>query len=375
MRRFLLLTGATGLVGRYLLRDLLARGIPVAALVRPRGPARGPDRLARIMAAWADVAGPHPARPICLEGDVNAPGLGLSAIQYAWVARHCGRALHAAASLTFRGPDPAGEPWRTNREGTRNVLDFCRRTGIGEFHYVSTAYVCGLRDGVVREDEPTGGSGFRNDYEQSKADAEAEVRAAGFLDRLTVYRPAVVVGDSRTGFTSSYHGLYRYLQFIAVLRRHAAPGSDGRWSLPIRLNLTGDEGRNLVPVDWVSGAVAELVSDTRSHGQTYHLTPSRSVTVRELEAAAAEFYGYHGPTFVGPHGLADGGLNETERRFYEAVSLYEPYWVGEPEFDRTNTLAALPHLPCPEIDRPMLHRLLEFAVRDRWGKPARKPGP
>jgi hypothetical protein len=123
----------------------------------------------------------------------------------------------------------------------------------------------------------------------------------------------------------------------------------------------------------VSGAVAELVSDTRSHGLTYHLTPSRSVTVRELEAAAAEFYGYHGPTFVGPRGLPDGARNETEQRFYEAVSLYEPYWAGEPEFDRANTLAALPHLPCPEIDRPMLHRLIEFAVRDRWGKPARKP--
>ena len=367
MRGILLLTGATGLVGRYLLGDLRARGIPVAALVRPRGAETAAARLGRVLAAGEGVAGTGPP-PVCLEGDVTAPGLGLSAAQGDWVGRHCGRVLHAAASLNFRGPGPGGEPRRTNLEGTRNVLDFCRWAGVREFHHVSTAYVCGLREGPVREDEPAGGRGFRNDYERSKAEAEAEVRAAGFLDRPTVYRPAVVVGDSRSGFTSTYHGIYAYLQFVDVLRRHAVPGPDGRWTLPVRLNLTGDERRNLVPVDWVSAAIAELVCDPRSHGRTYHLAPDRPVSVREIEAAAADAFNYRGPTFVGPRGLPAGGLNETEERFYEAVGLYQPYWSGEPEFDRANALGALSHLPCPVLDRPMLRRLIDYAVRDRWGK-------
>src|SRR5262249_37673737 len=152
--------------------------------------------------------------------------------------------------------------------------DFCREVGLRDLHHVSTAYVCGLRAGPIREDEDLdGGQGFRNDYEQSKFEAERLVRAAPFLDRLTVYRPALIVGASRTGYPSSYPGLYPYLQFAWVLLRYMQPGPDGRYFVPVRLNLTGEEPRNLVPVDWVSAVIAHLVQRPEHHGRTYHLTP------------------------------------------------------------------------------------------------------
>jgi nucleoside-diphosphate-sugar epimerase len=99
--------------------------------------------------------------------------------------------LHNAASLTFRGTDPACEPWRTNVEGTRHVLDVCRQAGIRHFHHVSTAYVCGLRDGIVREDELEVGQDFGNDYERSKVAAERLVRGADHLETVTVFRPSM----------------------------------------------------------------------------------------------------------------------------------------------------------------------------------------
>ncbi len=373
MPKHLLLTGATGQVGQYLIRDLLLEGQPVAALVRSQGNRSARDRLESILTRWESELGRPLARPVCLEGDVTAPGLGLSAGDRDWAARHCGGVLHNAASLTFVGTDRDKDPWLSNLTGTGHVLDFCRRAGIRELHYVSTAYVCGKRSGVVREADLDCGQEFRTDYEHCKCEAEKLVRAADFLDAPTVYRPAMIVGDSRTGYTATYHGLYPYLQFAYLVSQYAPRGADGRWHAPLRLNLTGDEGRNLVPIDWVSAVMTHVLLHPDLHGRTYHLTPPEPVTARTIEKAMSTRLSYYGPSFDGPDALAQGPLNELEKQFYEYVSIYQPYWNQEPVFDSANTLAAAPHLPCPAVDVPYLHRLMDYAIEDRWGKgPAKK---
>ncbi len=363
----LLLTGALGLLGRYLLRDLLLEGVPLAVLVRGQGSHSAEQRLKRVLAHWeAEMGRPMPV-PVCLEGDLTLPDLGLTDEARHWIAGHCRGVIHNAASLTFYGTDPKQDPWLSNVTGTDRILDLCRWEGLRELHYVSTAYVCGQRVGPVFEQELECGQEFRNDYERSKCEAEKRVRAADFLDSLTVYRPATIVGDSRTGYTSTYHGLYSYLQFVWMLRRYADRDANGRWLVPVRLNLTGDEPRNLIPVDWVSAVMTHILTRPEHYGRTYHLTPRRAITARELEAAMADLFQFHGPTFVGPDGLSDG-LNETETAFYAYVSRYTPYWSREPFFDDTNTRAVAPELPCPPLDLPLLHRLTEFAIKDQWGK-------
>jgi thioester reductase-like protein len=368
MAEYILLTGATGLVGQYLLRDLLLRESPVAVLIRSQDRDPAPERVERVKKHWERELGRPLPRPVCLEGDIVAAGLGLDDAARQWAAGHCRQVLHNAASLTFFGKDRSLDPWLSNLTGTGNVLGFCRQVGLRELHYVSTAYVCGKRPGPVREDELDCGQEFRNDYEASKFAAETLVRSATFLDRLTVYRPAIVVGDSVTGYTATYHGLYSYLQFAWVLRQYATLEEDGRWHAPVRLNLTGDEPRNLVPVDWVSAVITHLVLSPRHHGRTYHLTPLQPVTARQIEEAMSSHFNYYGPTFVGPAALAPGDLNELEKTFYEYVSRYEPYWAEEPVFDCTNTRAAAPHLPCPPTDAPLIGRLIDYAIQDRWGK-------
>lgn len=368
MSEHLLLTGATGLLGRYLLRDLLLEGMPLAVLARSRERDGAAHRVDRIVRHWeAELGRPLP-RPVCLEGDITSPGLGLSAEATRWVADHCRAVLHSAASLTFYGSDRTRDPWLSNLTGTGHVLDLCRRTGLRELHYVSTAYVCGRRPGPVLEDELDAGQEFRNDYERCKCEAERTVRAADFLSRLTVYRPAIIVGDSRTGYTSTYHGLYPYLQYVWLLRRYAALDKEGRWDIGVRLNLTGDEVRNLVPVDWVSAVMTRILIDADRHGRTYHLAPDQPADARELEAAMAELFNYYGAVFAGPDALTRGELTENEKSFYQYVERYSPYWEREPVFDCRNTRAAVPDLPCPRVDLPVLRRLIDFAVRDRWGK-------
>ncbi|HEY4261220.1 MAG TPA: SDR family oxidoreductase [Schlesneria sp.] len=372
--KYLLLTGATGLVGRYLLRDLLQRGHAVAVVVRSDGEQTAAERIEEIMRMWDQRGEVTLPRPICLEGDVTAPALGLNDEGKAWVAEHCDTMIHNAASLTFRGADRAGEPWRTNLDGTRYVIEFCRDVGIRKFHYVSTAYVCGNREGVILEDELDAGQEFRNEYEQSKFLAEQLVRSSDCLDTPTVYRPAVIVGDSVTGYTNTYHGLLHHLKFMAVLFKNMEPGPDGRRHVPLRLNMTGDEQRNMVTVDWVSAVMVRLYETQAAHGGTYHLSPTHPMTPRDLITAVESYFHVYGAEFVGP--LAASERNDAEQKADESLDLYESYATTDPTFDISNMLRFAGDIVCPRVDEALIHRFIDFGDADKWGKrPRKKPRP
>ena len=125
-RHHLLVTGATGLLGSYLVRDLLLDGQPLAVVVR-RSRRESPEaRVERIVSDWEIELGKRLPRPRVLAGDLTMPRCGLSDADLGWVARHCSGLLHNAASLSFRGSDRAAEPWLSNVTGTANMLDVVR---------------------------------------------------------------------------------------------------------------------------------------------------------------------------------------------------------------------------------------------------------
>jgi thioester reductase-like protein len=366
--QWVLLTGATGFVGRYLLHELLLSGRRVAVLARDDQGRSAEERIREQSALQTNAPHDQPATTLILTGDLRAPGLGLSAAERHWAARHVRCIVHAAADVSFRS-SAAGDPWATNVDGTERLLDLCETLDVPEFHHVSTAFVCGDRAGPVGEDELDRGQGFHNEYERSKYEAERRVRAARGV-RATVYRPSVVVGDSRTGYTSSYHGLYRFLELGARLAAPQTALHLGRRFLPLRLPLAGDEPRNLVPVDWVARAVMRIVNEPHRHGRTYHLVAREPVPLREIKAVAAEVLGIDGVRWAGSGPLADPTV--LEEMFLQHVRDYWPYLNGDPVFDCRNTRTALPDLPPPMIDRALLTRIIRFAVADRWGRPDRR---
>ena len=361
-----LLTGATGLLGRYLLRDLLAAGFPVAVLARDGRSGPAEERVRAVTDFARESAGKRLPAPTVLPGDLRGSGLGLADVDRGWLARHCSAVVHAAASVSFR-TSPDGEPRETNAEGTRRLLALCGELAITDFHHVSTAFVCGERAGPVLESDLDCGQEFHNDYERSKCEAERSVRACAAI-RPTVYRPTVIVGDSRTGYTSTYHGLYRFLE-IATRLAVPRPGSRTR-HLPLRLPFAGPEPRNLVPVDWVSRAVVGIVRKPDLHGKTYHLTATRPTTAAALTTTAQAVLRIAGVELAGRGPLADP--SDLERHFLEQLREYWPYLGGDPDFDCRNTRAALPELPPPPVDGPLLARLIRFAVADGWGRKGRE---
>ncbi|MEZ6114390.1 MAG: SDR family oxidoreductase [Pirellulaceae bacterium] len=372
MSQYTLLTGATGLLGRYLMRDLLQRGVRLAVLARPSKRESARQRIEGILQMWESQLGCDLPRPVCLEGDICSERLGLDEQAVRWVRNHCPSMLHSAASLSFHA-EPNGEPWRSNVGGTRNMLDLCQAAGIRQLHYVSTAYVCGLRRGRIMESDLDFGQPFRNDYEKSKLEAETLVRQADFLDCLTVYRPAVIAGDSITGYTNTYHGLYMYLKLMSVLVWNTEPGPDGVRDTPVRLEMTGDEPRNIVPVDWVSEAMCRLFTTPAAHGDTYHLAPVNPITPRQIIEAGYKYFNSRGVEFVGPPvpermESEDGPISDIDRNAHENMHMYKEYEDSDPEFDTTNLLKFTSDLPCPDIDEVMLHRFWRYGEEDRWGK-------
>ncbi|MFN0053175.1 MAG: SDR family oxidoreductase [Planctomycetales bacterium] len=366
------LTGATGLLGRYLIRDLTLAGVSVAVLVRPSRRATVQHRVENVMCFWDQQVGRALPRPVVLEGDITEPDLGLDARSMRWVAENCDAMLHNAASLSFQSTGPGSEPWRSNVDGVRHVLDICRNARIRNFHHVSTAYVCGQRQGRILESELDVGQSLSNDYEQSKIQAEKMVRSADFIERLTVFRPAIIVGDSQTSFTTTYHGFYAPLQAAYTMSGAMPSNATGRSCSVARFPLSGFETKNLVPVDWVSAVMSYLITHPEHHGKTYHLTPRHPVTARLLADVLEETAGFYGVRLVGSE-TPMTALTEVEELFCKLISVYSSYWKDDPTFDASNTLAAAPHLPCPHVDRKMLWRMAQFAIRVNFTAPRAKP--
>jgi len=366
---YLLLTGSTGLLGRYLLRDLLLAGQRVAVVARATDKETVSQRIESILQPWEAELGLLLPRPICFEGDLCQEFLGLDENSRQWVAENCSSMLHSAAALKFH-EEADGEPWQTNVGGTRHVLQLCRETGIKKIHYVSTAYVCGMRTDRIREDALDLGQAFRNDYEKSKLEAETLVRNDSHLEEVTVYRPAVIAGDSKTGYTNTYHGLYMYLKIMCIMARNTEPGPDGVRHTPMQLDTTGDEPRNVIPVDWTSAVICHLVTSPESHGRTFHLAPQVRMTARQMVEAGYSYFNSTGVEFVGRSG--ERSEERLEKDFYENATMYRAYEDSDPEFDTTNVQKFAGHLPCPAIDESMLHRFMKFGEEDRWGKRRQK---
>jgi thioester reductase-like protein len=381
-----LITGATGLLGSYLLRDFLLREESIAVLVRPSRWETAEQRIDALLAHWEESWRRTFTRPVVLSGDIRQPLLGLDRGDRVWLGRNADRILHSAASLTFH--EENGEPWASNVQGTQNVLELCRDIGVRLLEHVSTAYVCGLRSGRVLESELDVGQDFGNDYERSKAQSEKLVRSDESLDAYTVFRPSIIVGDSNTGFTSTFHGFYSPLRVAAALLASVGLHEALEVDYLALLGLEGHELKNFVPVNWVSDALITILTRETPRKQAYALVSERPVSVRRLRRVFESAVRNHEEQIERYSTSARGGrssqatssavaqanLQTYQNKYVEHFAVYRSYWRDDPDFDCSNTRSVLPDLPCPEVTDGMLDTLCRFALEANFGFPPRRYG-
>lgn len=368
--KYCLLTGATGLLGRFLMRDLLLKEQPLVVLVRPTRYETAEERIDSVLKYWEQEWRRWLPRPVVFAGDINAPNLGLSAEQSRWIERHCDRVLHSAASLAFQ--QDGEEPWRSNVDGLKNVLDFCQAHSLREFLHVSSCYICGLRTGTVREDELNVGQEFGNIYEESKAHGESLVQGADFLDCYSIFRPSIIVGDSDTGFSTTFHGFYTPLRLLSAMASYVPHDLVFSVNHMENLGLEGHERKNFVPVQWVSDAMVTIMERERPQNRTFALAMSSPVTVdrmyRQMEVAIRKFQpccstsgnGEIALDFESPEVQAMVGT------YLESFAVYQSYWRDDPSFDLTNTAQVIPDKLAQELTDDRLLKLCQYALESQF---------
>ena len=236
-------TGATGFIGKRLVKTLLARrGSSVSFLVR----AGSEGKLEGLYEYWG-LSGAAKKRAAPVTGDLTAKKLGLAPDAMKALKGTVDAVYHLAAVYDL-GAD-ADSQIAVNVEGTRNVCEFAKAVDAGHFHLVSSIAAAGLYEGVFREDMFDEAEGLDHPYFMTKHESEKIVRKECKVP-WTVYRPALVVGDSKTGEMDKIDGPYYFFKLIQRMRQ----------ILPPWMPSMGIEGGriNIVPVDFVVACIDHI---------------------------------------------------------------------------------------------------------------------
>jgi NAD(P)-dependent dehydrogenase (short-subunit alcohol dehydrogenase family) len=263
MRYFV--TGATGFIGKRLVKALLARrGSTVYFLVRPGSE----GKVGALLAYW----GTTKARAVPVSGDLTARKLGVSAEDVKSLKGRIDAVYHLAAVYDL-GADEESQV-HVNVEGTRNVVEFAKAIEAGHLHHVSSIAAAGLYEGVFREDMFDEAENLEHPYFMTKHESEKIVRKECKVP-WTVYRPALVVGDSHSGEMDKVDGPYYFFKLIQRMRQILPP-----WFPAVGL----EGGRiNIVPVDFVVAAI-DHISHLKAApaGKCFHLVDPMGYRVGDV---------------------------------------------------------------------------------------------
>ena len=367
------MTGGTGLVGTNLIPRIFKQfpGSTMTLLVRGEDEADADERVRSIAKQIAhEYAIPDAVdRLDGMLGDVALDHCGLSSSQLARVVGETTHIIHGAATIRF--DHPIDEARAINCGGTRRMLaiaHMCIEKGrLERFVYIGSSSVSGQRAGHIYEDELEMGQKFFNTYEQSKNESERIVRDQ--FDRVpaTVFRPSIIIGDSRSGKTSSFNVIYIPLRLLQMGLLTYVPG-------------TPETKMDLVPIDWVDDAMVHIMKQEESIGKAFHITagPNRAAPLEEVVGRAISYFDQHTP-LKRPRTIEYITREEFERRrsvmrgreeaLMSQLDTLLPYVSINRLFDSKNTDALLEGsgIEFP-LFRDYADRIFEYCVRTNWGK-------
>ncbi len=256
-------TGATGFIGQFLMRKLLARGQPIYVLVR-KGSLKKLDALRE---QW----GATDKEVIAVVGDLAAANLGVSAADVKKLKGKVDHLFHLAAVYDLKAS--AESQQAANVDGTRHVVQFAQAVAAGCLHHVSSIAAAGLYDGVFREDMFDEAEDLDHPYFKTKHDSEGVVRRE-CKRPYRIYRPGFVVGDSKTGYIDKIDGPYYFFKALQKMRS----------LLPPWMPMLGIEGGriNIVPVDYVADALDHIAHKKGLDGGCFHLTDAHPRRIGEV---------------------------------------------------------------------------------------------
>lgn len=369
MAATVILTGASGFIGRELLWRLVRRpDTRVYCLLRADDDSGARSRLDAILDASQPTAltSEQRARAIPLRGDVTQERIGLAESRWRLLAAEVDRIIHGAASVAFHlGID---ESRLVNVEGTRQMLQLAKAAmphRLTRVDYVSTCYVCGTRTGLIGEEDLAQGQKFNNNYERSKYEAELLVRTYHDEVPISIFRPPIVIGDSRTGYAATFKVIYWPLKMMSRGYVWVVPG-DPKGVV------------DAVPVDYVCDALELISADPSQRGKCFHLAagPEHAATIAECLDLAVAVFDVRRPLLMNPNvyrslvrPVLKLALWGKRRDLLNKGRVYAPYIAYQAQFDTSQTRAALSGSGLEVFHvASYFRKVVEYAVATDWGK-------
>jgi len=257
-------TGATGFIGKRLVAKLLTRPDAVVHFLTRTVEL---PRLQELYEYWGTDA----TRVIPIVGDLTQPELGVAKADVEKLKGTIEHFFHLAAIYDLKAS--AEDQQRANVDGTRNTVRLAEEIGARHFHLVSSIASAGLFEGLFREDMFEEAENLDNPYFRTKHDSEGIVRKECKVP-WRIFRPAIVVGDSRTGEMDKIDGPYYFFKLIQKMRR----------MFPSWMPTIGIEGGriNVVPVDFIVAAMDHIAHLENEDGNCFHLTDPTPMRVGDL---------------------------------------------------------------------------------------------
>lgn len=291
--RTILVTGFPGFIAGRLVERLATEEVRFYLLVQPAFI----DAAMRSIEKISNQSGVGLEYFAIVEGDITKADLGIASEDLATIREEVTDVFHLAAVYDLAVAKDLADA--VNVRGTGNVNDLVRSLpNLRRYNYISTCYVAGKRTGHILETELEHDAGFRNHYEETKYLAELSVERMKGEVPLTIFRPSIVVGDSRTGETAKYDGIYSLIQYL-----RKAP------KLLRLLNVGNKKVRlNLVPVDFVVEGIAALSDDEAAVGKTIALADPDPLATSEIFDSIAKRLSGKGSVIAFPASMTEAML-------------------------------------------------------------------
>ncbi|OQA53337.1 MAG: Linear gramicidin synthase subunit D [Candidatus Omnitrophica bacterium ADurb.Bin292] len=353
------MTGATGVLGQELVKELLlTTDATIAILSRAKNRVPHDERVQKILKATGMDAH-FGSRVRVLEGDVTRSKFGLKKSDLDLLERDCKVFYHIAALTALNGTEK--ECQEINVGGTKNALELAwdlRKKGLLErFVYFSTAFVAGsVWHYRSPEDSLPEKPAFANYYESSKHQAEGMVREAMSQGMpVTIIRPSIVVGHSETGEVSDFNVIYPFIKLFAhgILTK-----------LPTRPENTF----NIVPIDFVIKATAAIMRNPRSINKCFHLVAPNPPAIGMLLSLRDAFPKSAVIEMVEPSSFQKTQLDPQQQMVFAMLEPYLGYLNGDLTFDTKNTEEILrgTGIKMPVTDLAFLKTLITYAVKSGY---------
>jgi thioester reductase-like protein len=352
----ILVTGATGFIGRQVVRHLLACDRSVIAMARPQEEI---STEARVMRAVGHI--PDGRQLEVIETDLRNPRHGLTPAVLRRLRDTVETVIHCAGDTAFF-PTDMGRFRAGHIDGPLELLAALHGGRLRCWGHLSTAYVCGKRSGTVFEDEGDVGQDFHNSYERVKLDAETAMRAAS--DRLgidvRVFRPSVVVGPApETAGGQPANLFFAFIRMMEALARLSLS-----FNVRLRIEAAPKARFNIVPVEYVAQALVALADHPDGAGKTFHLVVSDAPVQEAMLAMIADYFRLPGLSVVDACRTPLAKPSSLERKVARMQAPYHEYLTQDLHFDDRVARALLDRvgLPRPTLFGKEVHRIIEQAL-------------